>query len=53
MQRSSPIVNIKAVLTNIFISTMCQMTMLNVVDVACIDELTDNYHPTLHFPSAL
>ncbi len=44
---------IKTALINIFISTMDQKTTCHVTGVACSDELTEKYHPTLQFLSVL
>ncbi len=43
----------KAALINIFVLTIDQMTLCNVKGVPGSDEPTENYHPTLQFPSAL
>lgn len=43
----------KAILINIFISIMDEITMSNVKVVARCDEPIKNYHPTPQFPSAL
>lgn len=44
---------LKAAVINNFVSTVDQMAMCNMKGVARIKEPTDNYHPSLHFSSAL
>lgn len=44
---------IKAALINIFTLRKDQMIMCNVKGVVSRDKLIENFHPTLHFPSAL
>lgn len=42
----------KAALINIFILTMDEITMSKVKGDVCCDELTENHHLTLLFPSS-